>query len=265
MRIEIATESGEVIWLPEALAFDEEELSLEVPAQELPGLDGALEYGELARMRQRLFTLTGLLEAASAQEADALAEQLRAALVGGGLLKIRRYDQADRYIRARAVGVRRDYHRGYFGGRVFALEVRLLANDPWWYATTEQSVLKSVSVPGTIWQVTQPGTARLQQVRLEITCRAGSTGNLVNPQVENLDTGDVASWNGSIAPGQTLVLDGEERTATLGASNVFSGTGEAWRAVGFRLRPGVNNLRFTDDPTSNHAADIRLVWRPRYY
>lgn len=265
MRVEIASESGEVIWLPEALAFDEEALSLEVPAQALPGIDGALEYGELARMGPRLVTLTGLLEAASVPEADALAEQLRAALVGGGLLRIRRYEQSDRYLQARAVSVRRDYHRGHFSGRVFALEVRLLANDPWWYATTEQDVVQAVSAAGTTWQVTQPGTARLQQVRLEIACPAGATGSLVSPQIENLDTGDVATWRGSIVPGQTLVLDGAQRTATLGADNVFAGTDEVWRAVGFRLRPGANNLRFLDDPASNHAADIRLVWRPMYY
>lgn len=265
MRVEITTEAGEVIWLPEALAFDEEELALEIPAQEIPGRAGAVEYGDLARIRPRTLTLTGLLEAASVQEADAMAERIRAGLFGGGLLRIRRYEQADRYIRARAVGVRRDYQRGYFGGRVFALEVRFLANDPWWYATAEQNVLQSVSAAGAGWQVTQPGTCRLQQVRLEIACPSGAPGGLVNPQVTNLDTGDVAAWTGTIAPGEALALDGEERTAYKGQANVFAGTGEAWRALGLRLLPGVNHLQFTDDPLSSHRADIRLVWRPRYY
>lgn len=68
----------------------------------------------------------------------------------------------------------------------------------------------------------------------------------VNPTIENLTTGTKFTYNGSIAAGQVLVIDGNRQTVKLNGLNVigdFSGDF-------LRLAPGVNRLVFSTDSGS---------------
>lgn len=75
-------------------------------------------------------------------------------------------------------------------------------------------------------------------------------GPTVEPEIDNLTTGKYIKYNGSIAEGQTLVVDMTTQTAKLNGANVVANLSGSWLS----LAPGINRLTFTaENPDAPNA------------
>lgn len=85
-------------------------------------------------------------------------------------------------------------------------------------------------------------------------------GDLVNPTLENVTTGETLSFSGTVASGDQLIIDSEAKTVLLnGTASRYS-----WIEVGsswFDLDPGENEIRFSADSGSGTATlTYRSAW-----
>ncbi|MGE0138663.1 MAG: hypothetical protein AB7R77_12650 [Ilumatobacteraceae bacterium] len=85
-------------------------------------------------------------------------------------------------------------------------------------------------------------------------------GDLVNPTLENVTTGEILSFTGTLNAGETLVIDQAARTVLLnGTSSRYS-----WVDVGstfFDLEPGDNQIRLAADSGSGSGTlTYRSAW-----
>ena len=91
----------------------------------------------------------------------------------------------------------------------------------------------TVTASPTTITVTNRGTYYAQPL---ITLKGAGT----NPQIENLTTGELMSWTGSLANG-TLALDCDKQTAELNGINAFPG----FAGTFIKLAPGENTIKIT--------------------
>lgn len=86
------------------------------------------------------------------------------------------------------------------------------------------------------------------------------TGPVDNPRIENVATGQVLSFTGSLSAGQTLVISSLDRSVLLsGTASRYSwlNFGSSW----FDLAPGTNTIRFAGTAgTGNLQLTFRSVW-----
>lgn len=79
-------------------------------------------------------------------------------------------------------------------------------------------------------------------------------GLSVNPRIENLTTGEVIQFNGTVQLGQTLKVDMVNRTATLNGTNVLSKLRGNWMS----FNPGRNRINYIAD--NNNAPNSTIEW-----
>ena len=88
-------------------------------------------------------------------------------------------------------------------------------------------------------------------------------GQCVNPQIVVLETGARLSINGTVDPGNTLVLDAAARTVTLGDGtnrlNFYDSADSSW----FNLPPGTSNLQLVAASFDGNAL-LRVSGRSAY-
>lgn len=75
-----------------------------------------------------------------------------------------------------------------------------------------------------------------------------------NPVLENLTTGTKISYVGRVSPGQTLVIDMANQTATLNGSNVLPNVRGEW----MNFAPGINRINYITD--NDNATNSNLKW-----
>lgn len=80
------------------------------------------------------------------------------------------------------------------------------------------------------------------------------TGPADNPVLENLTTGTKISYVGRVSPGQTLVIDMLNQTATLNGSNVLPNIRGEW----LNFAPGINRLNYITD--NDNALNANIKW-----
>lgn len=274
MSILIEREDGMTFTLPPAFALDEGSLSLEIPGAEIPERHGAWPFDSLRRAEPRQLRASATIKGISRDDADRLAEDLYAKLLGGGVLRLRRSASSWLWIACEVAEVHHRYHRGIFGGSVFTAEVTFEALDPWWYAAQATGVLHETARSGEEWLVTHMGTDGNQPTVVRIY---PAEGTLVNPVLTSVAKGDVAKFTGQIGADQVLVLNSFARKAWLedwsgayldptggpAVTNVTAAMGVEFQARGLRLLPGEHTLRYEDDPASSHKARVLVEFRPR--
>lgn len=274
MAIVIETEAGEIHRLPESLALDDHEISIDTPGASIPRRHGEWRFDAFKQAQPRRLTAGGSIKGIDKAEAERIGADLRAKLAGAGVLKLRRTQDSDQWIFCEPTDMRHNYHRGTFRASLFTLNITFEALDPWWYMA-RRGVTHETTASGEQWEVEHPGTYQEQPVMVRIM---PLTGTLVNPRLECAETGSVLLYTGAIEDGQSLVVDTERRTASLYAagdmvplfgvaedvaSNVWRKTNTGWQAQGFRLVPGVNTITYTDGATSSHQARVAIEFDPR--
>lgn len=74
-----------------------------------------------------------------------------------------------------------------------------------------------------------------------------------NPRLENLTTGQTITYNGRVAPGQTLEIDMLNQTAKLNGANVLQNVGGEWLS----FVPGQNRVNYITDNDNAENSTIR--------
>lgn len=286
MQVEITLDSGrgETILLPEEFGLEPEEIPYHTASVEIPGRPGEYEYRSARRLGVRTLRASAILEGATRDQADTLADDLRARLIGGPLW-IRREAGAERFIVATCASVSTDPHRGYHERRLRTVTAQFTALRPYWRGNV-QVASRSVTASPTTWTVIQPGTAPIQVPVVRIT----ATEQVVNPALEHAGTGARLWFRGVLLAGQSLVARAEPNLAyrglvslatvqslwgvtyaedeaaepVSGAEPVIHQMGAEWLDDGFWLVPGENAITYRDDAASSHRAVVEITWRPMY-
>ncbi len=275
MAIIVVTEDGAIYTLPEALALDDHEISIETPGIDIPRRHGSMRFDRHKAAQPRKLTASGHVYGIDKADAERIGAELRSALAGAGVLKLKRTTDSDHYIYCEARDIRSDYNRGHYGASLLTLSVTFEALDPWWYLAW-QGALRVTAASGEVWTYSHAGTDRAQPTVVHITPAEGA-GALVNPRLVCTQTGDALQFTGTIEADQVLVADCQAKVAKLydyadillesteapAETNVWSSMNTTWQVHGLRLLPGDNTLTYTDDEISSHLARVYIEHQPR--
>lgn len=133
-------------------------------------------------------------------------------------------------------------------------ELILRADDPFEEATTPLNWPWTIAASGATRNIISSGNAHSPTL---ITLQA--TGTLINPTLSDGDR--TITYNGTLAPGSIIELDGPRRQARIAEVDVTPYcTGEFPRAA-----PGTSTFTYTDAPTSAHTAQATLSFHERWW
>lgn len=164
---------------------------------------------------------------------------------------------------------RADLRTARIVGTNIAAELEFFCPDPLWYSVTEHTQAFSLSEPETGRGYDRGydyGYGGATTSGIELLNNAGSrgvwptatiAGPVVNPYIQNLDTGQTLTFTITLAADETLVVDFAEKTVLLDgtSSRYFTKSGE-W----FKLAVGDNNIRFGSG-SYDAAATLTMAWR----
>jgi len=150
------------------------------------------------------------------------------------------------------------------------MQVEWFATDPRLYALTESStaislptssggLTFSVTPPITFGSVSTGGEGDLSNAG---TFQTGPvvniTGPVTNPKLTNVTTGEVWEYNGTVASGDYLLVDMEDRTVLLnGTASRYSNLTAA--SVFWDLEPGTNTIQYR--ASAYTASTATFTWR----
>ena len=156
----------------------------------------------------------------------------------------------------RRLFVRRDaFRREVFGESLmgsFVLELE--ARDPIEESIALTTLPWSIAASGATLAATSGGS-----VYAEPSIALVASGNVVNPAFS--DGTRTISYSGIVADGETLVLDGAGRRATLEGVDVTPYTSGVFP----RISPEGTTLTYTDDATSSHSGTVTVSFRDRWW
>ncbi|MGE5584046.1 MAG: hypothetical protein ACM309_00680 [Bacillota bacterium] len=282
MRVRLVNADGEEMLLPEELAVQGWPDETDLPGVRIQGRPGRVVDLPLASMNPRNIQVSGTMAGLDKDDADNIREMIAGFVNRANPLKLYRHEGATRYVNVYKKSMDHSYKAGYFGGRLFTLNITFEAADPFFYSGLQRIAQTVVLSPST-WTVTQPGTVERQQPIVYVK----ALGQLIRPSLMSAE-GILAALGDTIPQGQALVWNGETREALItdgdlarylckwGLStepgkaptvetNVVGKMSNAWLLYGWALVPGANSIQYADDPTSTHQAEVTVAWCPRYY
>lgn len=156
----------------------------------------------------------------------------------------------------RRLWVRRDrYERAIDGERIAgSFELRLLAKSPFEESVSESSAVWNVAASGAAQAVSPAGNA-MTFPRFTLV----ASGTIVNPTIS--DGTRSITYSGTVGDGETLILDGSNRTATLEGTDVLPYTDGVFPSAA----PEGTTFTYTDDVTSSHTCAITIAYRDRWW
>lgn len=234
--IKLVNATGAEKILPETIIFRNVPLNLNVPIQQLVGMDGGVKTGKTTIV-PRQFSLEGRIyhpgdKERIRQDLDALLSFLMASPI-----EVYRQEPHDRFLLAHPQGAMQDW---IDLGAELALRIPMIALDPYWYGvevTEEVSGTKTIGVDG--------NAPVAPYIRTK-----SSAGGLT---VTNATTGDELIVTGS----GVIEVDNTEFTCLINGNNRLDAVNAEWLLTGFSLLPGANAI--------TTSAPIELVFRPRWY
>lgn len=132
--------------------------------------------------------------------------------------------------------------------------LKLHARDPFEESTAATSENWAIAVSGATLALASGGNV-FALPRIALT----ATGNVVNPTFSDGDR--VIAYNGIVAGGSVLILDGPESRATLDGEDVTPYVNGLFP----RVDPAGTTLTYADDEASSHAADVAVSFRDRWW
>lgn len=282
MQVELINAKGEVMLLPEEMAVEGWPSEMDLPGAKIQGRHGRIIDMSMSSLQPRTIRVSGTMAGVDKDDADTIREMIAGFVHRANPLKLYRHENADRYVLVYAKSVDHSYKAGYFGGRLFTLNITFEAADPFVYSDLQQ-VVHAITASPASWMVTQPGTVERQQPIVYVK----ALGQLVKPSLASAE-GILATLGDTVPQGMALVWNGETREAfitngdlayylckwglgtELGQAptvetNVVGKMSNAWLLYGWPLVPGGNSVRYEDDPASTHQAEVTVAWCPRYY
>ncbi len=139
--------------------------------------------------------------------------------------------------------------------KVYNFDWRFLVPEPFFQATNKIRVAQSLASSPVTFTVTPNGNVFSRPI-IKITAGGSAITSLT---IENLTTGQVMSYIGTIASGQSLVIDTEALTVlNNGTDDIANITGDTELV----LLPGENQIKITSAATGGTA---RIDWFDRWF
>ncbi len=137
---------------------------------------------------------------------------------------------------------------------VGSFKLKLSAPDPFELASTPTTDVWNVTASGQTRQETGGGNAE-SLPKISIV----ASGDVIDPKID--DGTRSMQYSGTVAAGETLVIDAAQRTATLEGEDVLP-----YMTGDFPLiSPEGTTLTYTDDPASSHTATVTVEFKNRWW
>ncbi|MFY9135260.1 MAG: hypothetical protein WAO51_08685, partial [Bacillota bacterium] len=221
--------------LPETIIFRTVPLTLNVPIQQLVGMDGGVKTGKTTIV-PRQFSLEGRIYYPDTEKIGQVFDALRSFLRRPPI-EVYRLEQHDRFLLAHPQGAP---HSWIDLGKELELSIPMIALDPYWHGpqtTVEVASAQVVEVDG----------------NAPVSPLVRTTGSVAGLTIINRTNGNELVVTGT----GVIEVDNADFTCRVNGENRLDAVNPEWLILGFSLLPGENQLE------TNQA--IEIVYRPRWY
>ena len=233
--IKLVNATGAEKILPETIIFRNVSLNLNVPIQQLVGMDGGVKTGKTTIV-PRQFSLEGRIYYPDKERIKDEFDSLLSFLMASPI-EVYRLEQHDRFLLAHPQGAP---HSWIDLGKELELSIPMIALDPYWHGpqtTVEVASAQVVEVDG----------------NAPVSPFVRTTGSVAGLTLLNR-----TSSNELIVSGAGVIeVDNANFTCRINGGNRLDAVNPEWLILGFRLLPGENQIE------TNRA--IEMVYRPRWY
>ena len=233
--IKLVNATGAEKILPETIIFRSVSLNLNVPIQQLVGMDGGVKTGKTTIV-PRQFSLEGRIYYPDKERIKDEFDSLLSFLMASPI-EVYRLEQHDRFLLAHPQGAP---HSWIDLGKELELSIPMIALDPYWHGP--QTTVEVASA-----QVVEAGGNAPVAPYIRTTSSAGGL------TLTNATTGDELVVTGT----GIIEVDNTEFTCLINGNNRLDAVNAEWLLTGFSLLPGANAI--------TTSAPIELVFRPRWY
>ena len=209
-----------------------------------------ISYSFPPKRPPKIFQVPVIVSAADRATLDGYLDSIKSVIVTEVACKLAFDSITSRYWMAKQEDLSGDYH----GPNLWIGNVIFRADDPTAYAASETDSNYSIDAdPKTVIE-TAGGTTMASPV---YTLAAGENLTDVTILVENLNTGEELSWEGSLANGEELEIDSKAWTVKKeGTEDMSSISGQFPR-----LQPGANSIKVTG---FSNTGSLNIKYRARY-
>ena len=233
--IKLVNATGAEKILPETIIFRSVSLNLNVPIQQLVGMDGGVKTGKTTIV-PRQFSLEGRIYYPDKERIKDEFDSLLSFLMASPI-EVYRLEQHDRFLLAHPQGAP---HSWIDLGKELELSIPMIALDPYWHGPQTTVEVASAQV------VEVDGNAPVAPYIRTTSSAGGLT-------LTNATTGDELVVTGT----GIIEVDNTEFTCLINGNNRLDAVNAEWLLTGFSLLPGANAI--------TTSAPIELVFRPRWY
>ncbi len=233
--IKLVNATGAEKILPETIIFRTVPLTLNVPIQQLVGMDGGIQTGKTT-IQPRQFQLEGRIYYPDKEKIGQVFDALLSFLMHPPI-EVYRLNEHDRFLIAHPQGAP---HSWIDLDKELELTIPMIALDPYWYGPEV-----TVQVSGT-QMVDVDGSAPVSPF-------VRTTGSVAGLTLINRTNGNELVVTGT----GVIEVDNADFTCRVNGENRLDAVNPEWLILGFRLLPGENQIE------TNRA--IEIVYRPRWY
>jgi phage-related protein len=232
-----------------------EDLPSRVQSETFPRRHGSIVQS-LAFLGPRTVTLSGEVVKADETSLKSYLNALSQTLTDRG--RDRLFLRNDnRYLNAIKTAFSYRFQGGRLPASIAQFSISFLADDPFWYNSTTDSVLTSNIVASpTVIAVTNNGGSKTPPL-IEIKALGSAVTGV---KISNGSTGLFISYTGTINAGATLSIDCADFKVLANGGNGLNliGTGSS---IDMQLEPGLNNFVYEGAVT---GVDVNILWLPRW-
>jgi len=232
-----------------------EDLPSRVQSETFPRRHGSIVQS-LAFLDKRIVTLSGEVIKADETTLKSYLNTLSQTLSDRGRDRLF-FRNDNRYLNAIKTGFSYRFTGGRLPASIAQFSIQFLADDPFWYNSTTDSVLTSNIVASpTVIAVTNNGGTKTPPL-IEIKALGSAVTGV---KISNGTTGLFIQYTGTINAGATLSIDCADFKVVCNGANGLNSIG-AGSTLDMYLEPGLNNLTY-EGPTT--GVDINVLWLPRW-
>jgi len=232
-----------------------EQLDSRVQSETFPRRHGSIVQS-LAFLNPRTVTLSGEVVKADETTLKSYLNSLSQTLTDRGRDRLF-FRNDNRYLNAIKTGFGYRFTGGRLPSSIAQFSIQFLADDPFWYNSTTDSVLTSSIVASpTVIPVTNNGGAKTPPL-IEIKALGSAVTDV---KIANGTTGQFIRYTGTINAGATLSIDCADFKVVVNGANGLNLIDTA-STLNMLLEPGLNNFQYIGPTT---GVDVNILWLPAW-
>ncbi len=231
-----------------------EDLPSRVQSETFPRRHGSIVQN-LAFLAPRIVTLSGEVVKSDETSLKSYLNTLSQTLTDRGRDRLFLRDD-NRYLNAIKTGFSQRFTGGRRPSSIAQFSISFMADDPFWYNSTTDSVLTSnILASPTVIAVTNTGGTKTPPLIEILNTSSAITG----VKISNGTTGLFISYTGTINAGATLSIDCADFKVICNGGNGLNLIG-AGSSIDMFLEPGLNNFVYE----GGTPVDVNILWLPRW-